>query len=372
MTKVPKGAKDPYLYKRDLGVLATAGAIPLRLFITLVMASSSYAEHELTSQKRNYSGLGEEYNFPILEVMEQQQSEADVETKVELATSLSDMEFVMTEALISDDLQMYLERSPELVGPRDEKNNQMQVRESGDNGEDSDSVSLWMKPEVYRAITMGDKDRFRLEDAKHSVLDQVSPRRNTVLHVAASLGHCELVAVIVNRYPQLTRRKNSTGDLAIHLAASSGHQLMVECMVCQAKQHAGQASGSGQIDIAIEENEKIKKTASRNAQVDILMEENLEKNTALHLAMKNRHYELARFLVEKNPQGSINLNKERMSPLYMAAEAGHLELVKLMTEKRRAEMTELMRGKSLAHAAIKGRNRGKTIYTRLLGKLAES
>ncbi|KAA8525041.1 hypothetical protein F0562_011465 [Nyssa sinensis] len=313
------------------------------------MASSSPAEHESTSQKRNYSGLDEEYNFHNLEEMKQQ-SEADVESARRL----------WKRHLISDDIQMDLERGPELFGPGDVKNNQMQVTEtesSGDNGEDSDSVSLWMKPEVYRAITMGDKDSFSLEDAKHSVLDQVSPRGNTVLHVAASLGHCELVAVIVNRYPQLMRRKNSTGDLAIHLAASSGHQLMVECMVRQAKQHAGQASGSGQIDIAIEENEEIKKTASRNAQVDILMEENLEKNTALHLAMKNRHYELARFLVEKNPQVSINLNKERMSPLYMAAEAGHLELVKLMTEKRRAEMTELMRGKSLVHAAIKGRNR---------------
>ncbi|KAA8525040.1 hypothetical protein F0562_011466 [Nyssa sinensis] len=259
--------------------------------VRVLMASSSPAEHELIPQKRNYSGLDEEYYFPIEE-----------------GTGSRDVGCAIS------DIQMYLGRTstePVLV----EKNNS-----PGDNGEDSDSVSLWMKPEVYRAITMGDKDSFRLEDAKHSVLDQVSPRGNTVLHVAASLGHCELVTVIVNRYPQLMKRKNSTGDLAIHLAASSGHQLMVECMVRQAKQHAGQASGSGQIDTDIE-NLEIKKTASRNAQVDILMEENLEKNTALHLAMKNRHYELARFLVEKNPQVSINLNEERMSPLYMAAEA---------------------------------------------------
>ncbi|KAA8524426.1 hypothetical protein F0562_010850 [Nyssa sinensis] len=298
------------------------------------VASSSTAGHKITSQKGSYYEADEAYCFNISEGMEQEQSEAD-------------------------------------AGPGDVKNNQMEVRgskRSGDNGEDSDSVSLLMKPRVYRAITMGDKDSFISEDAKHSVVDQVGFRGNTILHVAVILGQCDLVEVMVNLYPQLMKRKNGGGDLAIHLAASLGHKFMVECMVRQAKQHVGQASGSGQIDRVIEENEEIKKTASQNAEVDILMERDSSENTALHLAMKNQHYELAWFLVEEKPQVSINLNKERKSPLYLAAKAGHLRLVKLMTENRRAEMTELMPGKSLVHAAIKGMNIGKTIctFTRVL------
>ncbi|KAA8524428.1 hypothetical protein F0562_010848 [Nyssa sinensis] len=329
------------------------------------VASSSTAGHKITSQKGSYYEADEAYCFNISEGMEQEQSEADAGTKLLLAPRFCGRQ------LITDDMQMHQERCQELAGPGDVKNNQMEVRgskRSGDNGEDSDSVSLLMKPRVYRAITMGDKDSFIAEDAKHSVVDQVGLGGNTILHVAVILGQCDLVEVMVNLYPQLMQRKNGGGDLAIHLAAGFGRKFMVECMVRQAKQHFGQASGSGQIDRVIEENEEIKKTASQNAEVDILMEGDSSKNTALHLAMKNQHYELAWFLVEEKPQVSINLNKERKSPLYLAAKAGQLGLVKLMIGNRRAEMTELMPGKSLVHAAIKGMNIGKTIctFTRVL------
>uniref|UniRef100_A0A5B6ZQU5 PGG domain-containing protein n=1 Tax=Davidia involucrata TaxID=16924 RepID=A0A5B6ZQU5_DAVIN len=325
------------------------------------MASSSSPEHEyLTSKRRNYSGRGEENNFPLPELKAQQQSEADVESKLEspvgepshphdeaehffdetrLTTNISSI------ALSSEcsDLEMNLQRNQTLVG---------KLTLPAGKGE----VSSWMKPEVYRAITKGDKDSFTSEDDKHSVLEQVSSRKkNTVLHVAASLGHYKLVEEILNRYPQLVKCKNSNDDLALHLAASAGHQSIVECILHHAKQHAGgQASGSGQLKIVIEEDNI---TASgNNGQLDILIEKNEEENTALHVAMKNQHYKLAKFLVEKNQEASVSLNQEKMSPLYMAAEAGRLELVNLMTANRRAKITDL-KGKSLVHAAIKGRKR---------------
>ncbi|XP_059663150.1 protein ACCELERATED CELL DEATH 6-like isoform X2 [Cornus florida] len=193
-----------------------------------------------------------------------------------------------------------------------------------------------MKPEMYRAITMGNTDGFQVEeeDATYNKLMMMSGRGNTSLHVAASLGHSSLVELILRRCPNLIFNKNPSGDLPLHLAAAAGHQAIVETLVRHAKVHPAPSQV-----------------------LDILVQENEEKNTALHLAMKNHHYRLAISLVQMNSEATIQLNREEVSPLYMAAEAGHVELVNLMLNSRPAHDMGVFKGKSLVHAAIKARNK---------------
>ncbi|KAA8525046.1 hypothetical protein F0562_011460 [Nyssa sinensis] len=73
---------------------------------------------------------------------------------------------------------------------------------------------------IYKAAITGNLDVFlvALDDLEGSILDQISPQKNTILHIAASRGHDHLVKPILRRRQRLFKLKNSAGDLPIHLA----------------------------------------------------------------------------------------------------------------------------------------------------------
>ncbi|KAA8525045.1 hypothetical protein F0562_011461 [Nyssa sinensis] len=179
-----------------------------------------------------------------------------------------------------------------------------------------------MKPAIYEAAIKGD---IALDDSK---LDQRSPQKNNILHIAASRGHDRLVEDILRLRPLHLKLENSAGDLPIHLAASSGHQSTVRYLISEAKEK-GVKEG--------------------------LMAANKEGNTLLHLALKNEKEEVGELLFVMNKEASRCLNKEDKSPLYMAVEVGYLHLVtEMITYCYSGEMRQ---GKSIVHAAIETRNK---------------
>ncbi|KAA8525053.1 hypothetical protein F0562_011453 [Nyssa sinensis] len=188
-----------------------------------------------------------------------------------------------------------------------------------------------MTPAIYKAAITGDVNA--LDDLEASILDQISPQKNTILHIAASRGHDHLVEPILRCRQRLFKLKNSAGDLPIHLATSSGHQSTVQSLITN----------------AIEKDVK-----------DGLMAANKEGNTPLHLALKNRHKEVAKLLFDKNKEASCCLNKEDKSPFYMAVEAGYLHLVTVMITycySTKMNYDKMRQGKSIVHAAIETRNK---------------
>ncbi|XP_059640457.1 protein ACCELERATED CELL DEATH 6-like isoform X2 [Cornus florida] len=189
-----------------------------------------------------------------------------------------------------------------------------------------------MDPQLYRALTIGDPNYGLLlvQSNISSIQQQLSPQGNTVLHLAASLGHHHLVEPILVDYPELFRATNSTGDIPLHLAAASGNLSTVNSLLRQAKQ-------------------------LRIFRPEALVDGNSEKNTALHAAMKYHHYDSAMVLVKESPQASTLPNGKKMSPLFMAAEAGQLELVKAMMQNGSVDI-QTVEGESVVHAAIKARN----------------
>ncbi|XP_022559053.2 protein ACCELERATED CELL DEATH 6-like [Brassica napus] len=85
---------------------------------------------------------------------------------------------------------------------------------------------------------------------------------------------------------------------------------------------------------------------------DVWVVQNNEGNTALHLALKANHQQVALLLVGLDQRVSFVPNEERASPLYMAAEAGDALLVGQMLNQPATRFE----GKSVVHAAIKSRN----------------
>ncbi|KAK6142623.1 hypothetical protein DH2020_022971 [Rehmannia glutinosa] len=193
-----------------------------------------------------------------------------------------------------------------------------------------------MDPKLYRATTEGDILEFaraleQAHDQYHTPpasCVQLGPQKTTVLHIATSFAHYEIVKLICKDLPFFVVEKNAKGDTALHIAARAGDSLLVTLLVNSDFKDGG------------------------------LGEKNEEGNTALHEALKYGHEEAARILINKNPEMCYSLNKEGKSLLYLAAEAGFVTIVRLLMDNPvgNYSLGGKHKHKSPVFAAILGRN----------------
>ncbi|KAL7219219.1 hypothetical protein ACSBR2_012324 [Camellia fascicularis] len=98
-----------------------------------------------------------------------------------------------------------------------------------------------MEAEIYTAAIAGDINGLRTalqQDSQLNLLDQLTPRGDTILHIAARLGHHHLVEPIQSSCPDLFRKTNYNDDHPLHLAAAGGHLSIVESLITTAFQYA--------------------------------------------------------------------------------------------------------------------------------------
>lgn len=206
--------------------------------------------------------------------------------------------------------------------------------------EGSYETAQTMDPKLYRAIMEDDILEFvramehGVPDRQHSLTAsclQLSPQKKTVLHVATSFASYEIVKLVCKDLPDLVVEKNARGDTALHIAARAGSSLLVTLLVYSDFGEGG------------------------------LAEKNEEGNTALHEALKYGHDEVARILINKNPEMSYSLNKEGKSLLYLAAGAGFLTIVRLLMDNPvgNYNMCGKHKSKSPIFAALLSHNIGK-------------
>ncbi|KAA8525047.1 hypothetical protein F0562_011459 [Nyssa sinensis] len=198
-----------------------------------------------------------------------------------------------------------------------------------------------MDPKLYRATTEGDILEFiramerGLEDRQHgppaSCL-QLGPQQNTVLHIATSFGHYEIVKLVCKDLPFFVAEKNSKGDTALHIAARAGDPLLMNLLL------------------------------SSDVKEGVLGEKNEEGNAALHEALRCRWEELALMLIDRNKNMSYSVNNEGKSLLCLAAEAGYVGIVELLMENPigNYSVDGRLKNKSPVHAAILGGNIART------------
>ena len=87
-----------------------------------------------------------------------------------------------------------------------------------------------MDPKWYKAAMTGDSDFLKslsIEDNISNFLSQITPKNNTVLHVAAEFNKSEFVQEVTNRYPLLLHKANSKGDTPLHVAVRAGYSEIV-------------------------------------------------------------------------------------------------------------------------------------------------
>ncbi|KAM6595300.1 hypothetical protein CsatA_005824 [Cannabis sativa] len=166
-----------------------------------------------------------------------------------------------------------------------------------------------MNPTIFKAVKNGNKDScsgITFQDMNPYGDDQelLTARKDTILHVAVKYGNRATTQHILNLYPWLVLEINESGDTPLHVAARLGHSELVKLIAIALNNYrrGGGGGGGGNVSLFRALNEK--------------------KDTALHDAVKNRHCDVVDLLIMEDP-GLIDIcNDAGESPLFIAVDKG--------------------------------------------------
>ncbi|KAJ9189101.1 hypothetical protein P3X46_000432 [Hevea brasiliensis] len=171
-----------------------------------------------------------------------------------------------------------------------------------------------------------------------SIINQLGPSENSLLHMVTSSGNEEIAQLIAYHFPWLICKRNIKGDTALHIAARGGMlntiQILVSCGKDFPSKDSSDSSSTGGHGL-----QRIK---------------NVHGNTALHEAVMNRHHDVAQFLISADPQVWYYQNKEGWSPLYMAVKIGDFQIFRLLLQAPtgHSDLVNKLEGNPPAHATI--------------------
>ncbi|KAJ4953702.1 hypothetical protein NE237_030534 [Protea cynaroides] len=226
----------------------------------------------------------------------------------------------------------------------------------------SPSTISSMNPALYYYASHG---RGNLELELQSLLEsELTPQKNTALHIAAKFGQIESVKEIHNHCPTLLRRTNSKGDTALHLAARNGFPEIVQFLIDQDKQQ--QKLIHHDIELGIGQRNTDQEVAE-----SLIRMTNNKKDTALHEVVRNHflfdgkketdYFELVKLLTEGDREFQYLANDAGETPLYIAAEEGLHEFVfQLLEACSSSSHYRGPFGRTPLHAAVYGLHLGMT------------
>lgn len=196
------------------------------------------------------------------------------------------------------------------------------------NSRGSDKTKMDAK--LYRAASADHHEinivrDFSIPNACHQV---TCGRGNTILHVAALSGNKHTAEHILRSHPSLAFRTNTKGDTPLHIAARLGH-LEVAILLT-----------NDLITNALEEG------------TSPLQKVNIGKNTALHEAVRNGHFNLVKLLMEKDQLLASFTNDIGESPLFLAVDKTFDEIALWILETFPNCSLLGRNGMTVMHAAI--------------------
>ncbi|VVA28215.1 PREDICTED: ankyrin [Prunus dulcis] len=172
-----------------------------------------------------------------------------------------------------------------------------------------------MDPRLYRYAKSGDICFLKqLLNDNPSLLYQLTPRKNTALHIAVEFGDSNVVAEIYSRCRSLLTQQNLAGDTPLHVAARVG------CFSIF--------------------NDLVREILS------------MGKNTVLHEAVRNGHIKLVQFLLTMDPKLASIENDAGESPLYLAARGGMFEILNQILKSTASSAHGGSDGRTALHAAV--------------------
>jgi ankyrin repeat protein len=176
---------------------------------------------------------------------------------------------------------------------------------------------------------------------------------NTFVHLAARLGHVDIVKTILTKAPFLVNAPNHKGNTPFHVAVEVAHLHMMQTHIIKLLYSFGANPSLSNNDgisplilvqqMVLEENENTPSLASmewrRNEMLRILTElsdQHEKGNTPLHTAADKGDLESARLFATINPSQVYDKNHANDSAICLAVRAGHLPIVELLITFRAA------------------------------------
>ncbi|XP_077220305.1 protein ACCELERATED CELL DEATH 6-like [Tasmannia lanceolata] len=192
-----------------------------------------------------------------------------------------------------------------------------------------------MDPRLYRAATLGDVKLLKeiaLENSQHPLLS-LTPYKNTILHITVRLGHENFARESLQLCPSLYDLPNANRDTPLHIAARAGHFGLVKLLTDWYRENSkGDLEAGGEsVDSGVW---------------------NLEKNSPLHEALRNKHQHAALHLLEFEPRQACFVNNVGESPLYLAARLGLLPVLQRIVKLSSNFSQQGPDGKTPLHAAV--------------------
>ncbi|PHT49035.1 hypothetical protein CQW23_13243 [Capsicum baccatum] len=189
-----------------------------------------------------------------------------------------------------------------------------------------------MDPTLYNAAMRGNIGDANFLIGDHLKRDeengyQVTPKGNTVLHVAALYGHSHFAAEVLKITAAMLCYQNKKNETALHIAANEWHAEVVCVLLACAKDH----------------NTKEKLTRMMDA----------SGNTALHKAMRSQHLDVVKLLVKEDPEFEFPPNHVQETPLYLADESGfHDALIIILKSFKKPTYAAHRSNRTPLHAAV--------------------
>ncbi|XP_027153680.1 protein ACCELERATED CELL DEATH 6-like [Coffea eugenioides] len=171
-----------------------------------------------------------------------------------------------------------------------------------------------MDPELYTAAHLG--DWVLMKRFSGNFYSQKTSTGNTVLHVLAQFcDSAEVARHILAGHFCLLMKKNVHGETALHLAARKGHLGIVRALIASARHQYPHSRF---------------RFPGFDGCKRMLRMANVDGNTALHEAVRNNFYEVAKLLVQEDPEFHYRPNYAMETPLYLAVEKGYHDIVDLI------------------------------------------
>ncbi|KAK6929854.1 Ankyrin repeat [Dillenia turbinata] len=197
-----------------------------------------------------------------------------------------------------------------------------------------------MDPSLHKAIM--EDDYYQVRASKDQLLMQLTPNKNTVLHMAAQYGKILCLEESIELCPSLLLQVNSIGETPLHIAAREGNYWAVKALIDGAK------AIQGEVESLV------------GVVKEMLRMTNKRKNTPLHEAMRTNFPMLVRLLLTEDPEYPYEANAAGETPLYLAAERGFEGVVVEILETCKAPLDKGPNNRTALHAAVLSNTSGTT------------
>ncbi|PHT48920.1 hypothetical protein CQW23_13128 [Capsicum baccatum] len=189
-----------------------------------------------------------------------------------------------------------------------------------------------MDPTLYKAAMRGNIRDANFLLADHLKRDeengyQVTPKGNTVLHIAALYGHSCFAAEVLKITPALLCCQNKKNETALHIPANEGHNEVVCVLLACVNDH--------------------------NTKEKLMRAMETSGDTALHKAVRSQHLDMVKLLVKEDSEFESPPNHAQETPLYLTAESGfHDALINILESCKKPTYTAGPSNRTPLHAAV--------------------